>query len=117
MTDIFVPHLLQSLCCQTRNDRLNQPVVPTNSSIRVVKAQSGDTVAKLAEREKVSPVEVAKFNGLFTTSKLTNGREIKVTIKSNQHTIYVTSIQEINEILGEKPTQMKNGKVTIVLNI
>ncbi len=59
----------------------NQPVAPINNNIRVVKALAGDTVAKLAEREKVSPVEVAKFNGLFTTSKLNAGREIKIPTK------------------------------------
>lgn len=46
--------------------------------IKVVRAKSGDTVEKLAMRHKASPVEVAKFNGLFTTSRLNAGREIKI---------------------------------------
>jgi LysM repeat protein len=50
---------------------------PTNP-VRVAKAKAGDTVSTLATREKVSPVEVAKLNGLLPTSKLTAGREIKI---------------------------------------
>ncbi len=46
--------------------------------IRTVKAQNGDTVAKLAQRYGVSPVEVAKYNGLFVTSALSAGREVKL---------------------------------------
>lgn len=59
----------------------NQPTTMTaNSNIRVVKAQSGDTVATLAAREKVSAEEVAKFNGLLPTTKLVAGREIKIPV-------------------------------------
>jgi LysM repeat protein len=50
---------------------------PTNT-VRVVKAKNGDTVSTLAAREKVSAVEVAKFNGLLLTTKLPAGREIKI---------------------------------------
>jgi membrane-bound lytic murein transglycosylase D len=53
------------------------PVVPINS-IRVVKAKTGDTVAKLAAREGVSAVEIAKYNGLLPGSILSAGREIKI---------------------------------------
>ena len=45
---------------------------------RVVKARAGDTVAKLAAREKADPVEVAKYNGLLPNSVLGAGREIKI---------------------------------------
>lgn len=55
----------------------NQPTTTINN-VRIVKAQSGDTVATLAAREKVSPVDVAKFNGLLPTTKLVAGREIKI---------------------------------------
>lgn len=48
------------------------------SGVRVVKAKSGDTVQKLAEREKADPVEVAKYNGLLPNSVLGAGREIKL---------------------------------------
>jgi LysM repeat protein len=44
----------------------------------VVKAKAGDTVAKLAAREGVSAVEIAKYNGLLPSSALPAGREIKI---------------------------------------
>jgi LysM repeat protein len=53
------------------------PIVRT-AGVRVVKAKSGDTVAKLAAREGVSAVELAKYNGLLPNSTLPAGREIKV---------------------------------------
>ena len=54
-------------------------VLPVNApGVRVVKAKSGDTVTKLAEREGVSAIELAKYNGLLPTSVLPAGREIKV---------------------------------------
>jgi len=59
----------------------NQPGSQQQANIKIVKALAGDTVAKLAERHGASPVEVAKFNGLFTTSKLPVGREIKIPSK------------------------------------
>jgi membrane-bound lytic murein transglycosylase D len=49
-----------------------------SSNVRVVKAQSGDTVAKLAERHGVDATELAKFNGLLPNSILGAGREIKL---------------------------------------
>ena len=48
------------------------------SNIRVVKAQAGDTVAKLASRHNADPTEVAKYNGLLPNSVLGAGREIKL---------------------------------------
>ena len=47
-------------------------------SSQIVKAQAGDTVAKLATRHKADPVEVAKYNGLLPNSVLGAGREIKL---------------------------------------
>ncbi|MEZ5346735.1 MAG: transglycosylase SLT domain-containing protein [Pyrinomonadaceae bacterium] len=64
---------------KTSYSRPTRPVVDPN--IRVVKALQGDTVEKLALRHKASPVEVAKFNGLLTTSRLNSGREIKIPTK------------------------------------
>jgi membrane-bound lytic murein transglycosylase D len=59
-----------------------RPTTPTtntqNSGVRTVRAQSGDTVAKLAERHGANATEVAKFNGLLTNSVLVAGREIKI---------------------------------------
>jgi membrane-bound lytic murein transglycosylase D len=48
------------------------------SNVKVVKAQAGDTVAKLATRNGADPTEVAKFNGLLPNSVLGAGREIKI---------------------------------------
>ncbi|MFN6964208.1 MAG: transglycosylase SLT domain-containing protein [Pyrinomonadaceae bacterium] len=53
---------------------------PVNN-VKVVKAQAGDTIAKLAQRNGVDPVEVAKFNGLLPNSVLGAGREIKIPSK------------------------------------
>lgn len=50
----------------------------TGKSAQVVKAQAGDTVAKLATRHNADPVEVAKYNGLLPNSVLGAGREIKL---------------------------------------
>ena len=61
----------------TRSTAMVTPVVRTGG-VRVVKAKSGDTVTKLAEREGISAVELAKYNGLLPTSILSAGREIKV---------------------------------------
>ena len=47
-------------------------------SATVVKAQAGDTVAKLAARHGANPTEVAKYNGLLPNSVLGAGREIKI---------------------------------------
>ncbi|MEO6333490.1 MAG: transglycosylase SLT domain-containing protein [Pyrinomonadaceae bacterium] len=47
-------------------------------SAQIVRAQAGDTVAKLATRHNVDPVEVAKYNGLLPNSVLGAGREIKL---------------------------------------
>lgn len=68
------------------NTNYSRPTTPTNtaaraSNVRVVKALSGDTVAKLAQRHGVNATEVAKFNGLLPTSVLGAGREIKLPSK------------------------------------
>jgi LysM repeat protein len=51
----------------------------TIEGIRIVKAISGDTVAKIAQRNGVNPVDVANLNG-FTSinAALSAGREIKI---------------------------------------
>ncbi len=53
---------------------------PVSRGIQVVKAQNGDTVAKIAARFGVSAIEVAKFNGLSNAvnSPLPSGREIRI---------------------------------------
>lgn len=51
------------------------------SNMKVVKAQAGDTVSKLATRHNADPTEVAKYNGLLPNSVLGAGREIKIPSK------------------------------------
>lgn len=54
------------------------PTVATRG-VQIVKAQSGDTVAKIAARFGIAPVEVAKFNGLSgVNTPLAAGREIRI---------------------------------------
>lgn len=60
----------------TRATAMVNQVKPTG--VRVVKAKTGDTVTKLAAREGISAVELAKYNGLLPTSILSAGREIKI---------------------------------------
>ena len=93
------------------------------TTIRIVKAQAGDTVAKLAKRQGANAIEVAKFNGLLPKSVLSAGREIKIPIKHNNSKnegnpiILVTiSPNYILVSLGKKPIQLANGKVSIVMN-
>lgn len=56
------------------------PAPPANRGVQLVKAQSGDTVAKIAARFGVSAIEVAKFNGLSNAvnNPLPAGREIRI---------------------------------------
>lgn len=60
----------------------SRPTTPISTSMGkaalVVRAQSGDTVAKLATRHNANPTEVAKYNGLLPNSVLGAGREIKI---------------------------------------
>jgi len=56
----------------------NLPVSPVGASVKVVKAQAGDTVAKVAARNGADATEVAKYNGLLPNSVLGAGREIKI---------------------------------------
>ena len=58
----------------------NSPTTTTNP-VRVVKAQTGDTVATVAQRYGISAIDVAKFNGLLPTTKLVAGREIRLPSK------------------------------------
>ncbi len=68
---------------RVQNTSYTRPTAPTTAptrtaGVRVVKAKTGDTVAKLASREGISAVELAKYNGLLPTSILAAGREIKI---------------------------------------
>lgn len=74
---VYVP--VKNLVNQTSYTRPTG-AVPTAATpnVRIVKAQAGDTVETLSKRHGADPVVVAKFNGLFVTSKLNPGREIKI---------------------------------------
>ncbi|HVE58464.1 MAG TPA: transglycosylase SLT domain-containing protein [Pyrinomonadaceae bacterium] len=60
----------------------NQPqTVPTTGGVRVVKALSGDTVAKVAERYGANAVDVANLNGMTSiNAALAAGREVKIPV-------------------------------------
>ncbi|HUF03667.1 MAG TPA: transglycosylase SLT domain-containing protein [Aridibacter sp.] len=76
---VFVPVVVGNNVAATTYSRpATGGPAPTDSSIKIVKAKSGETVKKLAERVGASPVEVAKLNGLYVNSRLNAGREIRV---------------------------------------
>jgi hypothetical protein len=59
--------------------------VRSNSRIRIVKAVSGDTIAKIAQRNGANPVDVANLNGFTSiTTALSAGREIKIPLEAPQ---------------------------------
>ena len=76
---VIVPTKGNGVNATSYSRAVNAPKV--SAKIKVVKAKTGDTVEKLAKRYGASPVEVAKFNGLLTTSRLNGGREIKIPTK------------------------------------
>ncbi len=78
---VFVPVAGNNVQATSYSRPTNVPVAPAVSNIRVIKAKAGDTVAKIAEREKLNAGEIAKFNGLLPNSVLVAGREIKVPTK------------------------------------
>jgi hypothetical protein len=61
----------------------NQPTnVQATGGVRVVKAVSGDTVAKVAARYGANPVDVANLNGMTSIDiALSAGREVKIPVK------------------------------------
>lgn len=76
---VFVPVVVGNNVAATSYARPASPVTSkADSGVQIVKARSGETVRKLAERVGASPVEVAKMNGLYVNSKLNAGREIRV---------------------------------------
>lgn len=78
---VFVPVKGNNVTATAYTRPSNQSVAsPAVKSANVVKAQAGDTVAKLAQRHKADPTEVAKYNGLLPNSVLGAGREIKIPV-------------------------------------
>lgn len=74
---VFVPVSANKINTISYTRPTNAPV-STGSGVKVVKAQAGDTVAKLAARNGADATEVAKYNGLLPNSVLGAGREIKI---------------------------------------
>jgi hypothetical protein len=91
-------------------------------NVRIVRAITGDTVETLARRNGANPIEVAKFNGLFVTTKLDSGREIKIPNDFESSALADSSIdlkltpEDEALILGKKPVQAKDGKVQAVMD-
>ena len=56
------------------------------SSIKVciVLAETGDTIKSIAEKYETPALTIAKLNGLFISSRLPKGREVKILYKGNQ---------------------------------
>ena len=76
---VFVPMAAGNRVASTSYTRpTSSGATPVASIVRVVKAQAGDTVSKLATRHNADPTEVAKYNGLLPNSVLGAGREIKI---------------------------------------
>ncbi len=76
---VFVPVAEGNRITSTSYSRpSNQSLQGPSSGVKIVKAQAGDTVAKVASRNGADPVEVAKYNGLLPNSVLGAGREIKL---------------------------------------
>ena len=76
---VFVPMASGNRVAATTYSRpTTASAVTVTSNAKVVKAQAGDTVAKLATRHNADPTEVAKYNGLLPNSVLGAGREIKI---------------------------------------
>lgn len=75
---VFVPVSANKINTISYSRPANLPTAPAAAKVKVVKAQAGDTVAKLATRNGADPTEVAKYNGLLPNSVLGAGREIKI---------------------------------------
>jgi LysM repeat protein len=75
---VFVPMNTNKVATIAYTRPASQNIGITAPSAQIVKAQAGDTVAKLAERHHANATEVAKYNGLLPNSVLGAGREIKL---------------------------------------
>lgn len=56
----------------------NKGTTPASPGLMKIKARTGDTAAKLAERYNVSAEEVAKLNQVGVNSELTAGQEVRL---------------------------------------
>jgi LysM repeat protein len=75
---VFVPVSANKVNTISYSRPTSLPATAGSSNVKVVKAQAGDTVAKVASRNGADPTVVAKFNGLLPNSVLGAGREIKI---------------------------------------
>jgi LysM repeat protein len=78
---VFVPQMGNNIQKTNYSRPATAASAAQTSSVKIVKAQAGDTVAKVAERAGANATEVAKFNGLLPNSVLPAGREIKIPSK------------------------------------
>ena len=67
---VFVPVSGNKINTISYSRPTNLPVSATVANVKVVKAQAGDTVAKVATRNGADPTVVAKYNGLLPNSVL-----------------------------------------------
>ena len=78
---VFVPVAGNNVANIVYQRPVNAGSSALTAGVRTVKARAGDTVEKIALREKTDPTVVAKFNGLLPNSVLPAGREIKIPSK------------------------------------
>jgi len=80
---VYVPVKGNGIAATSYSRPAGNSITPTLTvkGIVVVKAKSGETVSKLAERFGVDAGDVAKLNGLIPTSKLHGGREVRIPAK------------------------------------
>lgn len=78
---VFVPVAGNNVANTSYTRPTNAGAAMVAKGVTVVKAKSGDTVQKIAERNNADPTEVAKYNGLLPNSVLGAGREIKIPSK------------------------------------
>lgn len=75
---VFVPVMGNNVTATSYSRPTNAGAAIVPNNVKTVKAKAGDTVQKVAEREKISATELAKFNGLLPNSVLGAGRELKI---------------------------------------
>jgi LysM repeat protein len=86
----------------------------------VVRAQNGDTVAKIAARYGLTATEVARFNGLLSDTALQTGREIRIPVKkgvkANSTRRNCFSETEINPDAEKLPANYRGQDLEKVIN-
>lgn len=75
---VFVPVKGNNVQTIAYSRPTNAPPSTVANNVKTVKAKAGETVDKIAERYKVNPTELAKYNGLLPNTVLGAGREIRI---------------------------------------